>query len=72
VRAEVKSAREVRGGHLKLDLSLGRGQRLAGFGPSLGDRADTLAHSATLLGTLRRDTWRGGDAAEIKVERILS
>jgi single-stranded-DNA-specific exonuclease len=72
VHAGITSAREVRGGHLKLDLTLAQGQRLAGFGPSLGDRANTVADSAVLVGTLRRDTWRGGDAAEIKVERILS
>ena len=72
VQAGVASAREVRGGHLKLDLTLAQGQRLAGFAPSLGDRAGTLTGSAVLVGTLHRDTWRGGDAAEIKVERILS
>jgi single-stranded-DNA-specific exonuclease len=72
VQAGVTSAREVRGGHLKLDLTLARGQRLAGFAPSLGDHAGALTGSTVLVGTLHRDTWRGGDAAEIKVERILS
>jgi single-stranded-DNA-specific exonuclease len=71
VDAEVRSAREVRGGHLKLDLALPSGQRLGGFGLSLGAEAVTLSGRVTLTGTLRRDTWRGGDAVELRVAQIV-
>ena len=37
--ARVLFAREVRGGHLKLELELEGGQRLAGFGPALGEKS---------------------------------
>ena len=71
VEARVEEAREVRGGHLKLELSLPNGRRLRGFGVGMGELAPTLSGAVTLLGELRRDSYMGGNAVEIKVERIL-
>jgi single-stranded-DNA-specific exonuclease len=72
VVGELVAARTVRGGHLKLELALAHGQRLAAFGPGLGARADGLAGRLAIVGTLRRDLWRGGDAAELRISRILA
>jgi single-stranded-DNA-specific exonuclease len=71
LKARVVSAREVTGGHLKLELELGRGQRLGAFGPLLGHRAAELGGEITVTGKLRRDGYRGGNAVELKLERLL-
>jgi single-stranded-DNA-specific exonuclease len=71
VEGDVVSAREVRGGHLKLELELRRGRRLAAFGIELGDQATGLDGRVTLVGSLRPDRWRGGDAVEVRLDRIL-
>ncbi len=71
VDAHVTAAREVTGGHLKLDLELPGKRRLSGFGVSLGERASGLSGRVTLSGRLRADRYRGGGAVELFVERIL-
>jgi single-stranded-DNA-specific exonuclease len=68
---EIRSAREVKGGHLKLDLQLASGRRVGGFGPGLGTSANEYNGSATVIGQLRPDTYRGGDAVELLVTRII-
>lgn len=70
VDGRVLAARAVKGGHLKLELDLGGGQRLAGFAVGLADRAESLTGVVRVTGTLRRDRWRGGDAVEIGVESL--
>jgi len=60
----------VRGGHLKLDLRLADGSRLSGFGPALGAAAAGLRGAVSIVGTLRRDRWRGGGAPELGIERV--
>jgi single-stranded-DNA-specific exonuclease len=70
VRAEVVSSREVRGGHLKLELSLAGGQRMGAFGVRMGDRAESLTGQVLVVGRLRRDTWRGAGAVEIRADEI--
>lgn len=67
----LREAREVRGGHLQLDLEgSGRGGRLRGFAFDLGSRAKDLPDVVDVVGHLRWDTYRGGGAVEIRVERI--
>jgi single-stranded-DNA-specific exonuclease len=70
--ARVVSAREVRGGHLRLELALGgsRNAPLSAFGFELGSFARTLGARAHVFGRLRRDTYRGGGAIELRVESI--
>jgi single-stranded-DNA-specific exonuclease len=70
VCGELTSAREVRGGHLKLELELEGGRRIAAFGPGLGARASDLGPRPLVVGRLRRDRWRGGDAVEIKIDQL--
>lgn len=70
VEADVVSAREVRGGHLKLELTLPGGRRMGAFGVRMGDRAEGLHGQVLIVGSLRRDTWRGGDAVEMRVDEL--
>lgn len=66
----VVSAREVTGGHLKLELALDGGQRLGAFGIGMGARAATLVGDVAVSGKLRPDRYRGGNALELKLEKI--
>jgi single-stranded-DNA-specific exonuclease len=65
IAATVLRAREVTGGHLKLELELTGGERLGAFGPGLGARAAALSGRVVVRGRLRRDRYRGGDATEL-------
>jgi single-stranded-DNA-specific exonuclease len=67
------SARNLKG-HLKVEVAWGRRATMGGFAFELGAQAESLASGARvdILGRLRRDAWRGGDAVELKIERIAS
>lgn len=68
--AEIASARNLKG-HLKLDLRAGRAS-LTAFAFELGERAAELASGRVdVVGRLRRDAYRGGDAVELKIDRIV-
>jgi single-stranded-DNA-specific exonuclease len=69
LEAEVLVAREVSGGHLKLELAVGAA-RLGAFGVGMGARAAELGKNVVVSGRLRRDTFRGGDAVELKIARL--
>ena len=69
--ATVLSARQVQGGHLKLELELEEGTRIGAFGIAMGDRASALTGKIAVLGKLRPDRYRGGNAIELKLEKIL-
>lgn len=68
IDARVLSAREVRGGHLKLELELAPGRRIAGFAPGYSGEAPAAGSATTVYGSLRADTYRGGDAVEIRID----
>jgi single-stranded-DNA-specific exonuclease len=53
-------------GHLKLALRMGD-RRLTAFGWEMGDRADDIGPRVDLFGSLRPDSWRGGDAIELRI-----
>jgi single-stranded-DNA-specific exonuclease len=63
-RAQVVRSQEVRGGHLQVQLALGSGSVLYGFGPRMGQLARVLRSGMRVdaTGTLRRDGFRGGEA----------
>jgi single-stranded-DNA-specific exonuclease len=63
-------AREVRGGHLKLEVELGSGERVSAFGAGMGERTFEPGANVALAGSLVRDRFRGGDAAEIRLTRV--
>ena len=71
LEARVLSARQVTGGHLKLELELEGGTRLGAFGFSMGERASGLSGKVSVVGKLRPDRYRGGSAIELKLEKIL-
>ena len=71
LEATVLSARQVSGGHLKLELELTSGTRLSAFGLSMGERASGLAGKVVVVGKLRPDRYRGGNAIELRLEKIL-
>jgi single-stranded-DNA-specific exonuclease len=64
--ARVLAAREVRGGHLRLWVDVA-GAALSCFGPEMGSLAATLGAQARLVGALRRDTYNGGGAVEMRL-----
>lgn len=72
VEGRVLSAREVKGGHLKLSVDRGGG-RLDGFGIALGHRAAALAAAASvvrLYGDLRLNQFMGNQTVEMWIEAL--
>lgn len=67
--AKVEGVGVVGEGHLKLALRLGE-QRLSAFGWDMAALGSTLGERVDLLGTLRPDSWRGGDAVELRIEGL--
>jgi single-stranded-DNA-specific exonuclease len=65
-RARVLGAREVRGGHLRMWLDVG-GTALSCFGAEMAHRLPALGSHARVVGALRRDTWTGGGAIEMRL-----
>jgi single-stranded-DNA-specific exonuclease len=64
---KVESSSVVGEGHLKLELLAG-GQRVSAFGLQMGPRLPRPGRSITALGTLRPDTWLGGDRLELRLQ----
>jgi len=70
VRAKVERIRAVgEGRHHKLDLDA-YGTRLSGFAPAGVDVAAARDGQAALIGLLRPDGWRGGEAVELEIESV--
>jgi single-stranded-DNA-specific exonuclease len=63
--------RELRGGHLRFDLAV-LGRKVSCFGIGMGARAASLGGNLVVIGELRRDTYRGGEAVEILLDRVLA
>ncbi|MCB9593594.1 MAG: single-stranded-DNA-specific exonuclease RecJ [Sandaracinaceae bacterium] len=68
--AEILETKIVGQGHLKLSLRAG-GRVLTAFGWEMGDLAAELGSTVDVHGSLRPDTWRGGDAIELRIGGIL-
>ncbi len=68
----VLRAQAVKGGHLQVKMQTPAGEPLHGFGLSMGERAAEISAlaRANVLGRLRRDTWRGGNAVAMRVEAV--
>lgn len=71
VRGSVRRAREVSGGHLKLELSLPRGQRLDCFGVGFGAMAASLPGTVEVVGDLRYNSFPHGEPVELFAEGVL-
>ncbi len=68
-RVEKASAVGAGDAHLKLRLRVGP-ERLWAFGYELGSRAASLPDVVDVLGHVRLDTWRGGQAVELRVMEL--
>jgi len=62
----VLGVREMRGGHLRLWIDVD-GTRLSCFGAEMGPLAARIGPYASVVGALRRDTWTGGGAVEMRL-----
>jgi single-stranded-DNA-specific exonuclease len=71
VVGKLTQAREVRGGHLRLEMTLDGGHRVTGFAPGLGALASTLSPSVLLVGSLRISSYGGRERAEILVSSVV-
>ncbi|MCA9642816.1 MAG: single-stranded-DNA-specific exonuclease RecJ, partial [Myxococcales bacterium] len=70
IEAKLVSAREVTGGHLKLELQLPSGRRIGAFGVEQGAQATQLGEQVVAVGRLKRDTYRGGEAVELRLDQV--
>jgi single-stranded-DNA-specific exonuclease len=66
----VASVREVKNGHLKLELMLDSRRRLGCFAPRRGELAASLDGRVRVVGDLRHNGFGGVDAAELFVEDL--
>lgn len=71
VIGRVTTARELRGGHLRLELQRENGDIIGGFGPRLGSRAETVPSPALAVGTMRVSTFAGRERAELLVTDVV-
>lgn len=72
VYGRLVSAREVRGGHLQVELRTSRGQSIRAFGLGLGSRADSLPSELGIIGTLRVTCFKSVERAELRIEQLLA
>ena len=71
-RGKVIKAREVRGGHLQLEIQTSKGEKLRAFGFGLGSKADGLANQLGIVGTLRISRYQSVERAEMRIERLAA
>jgi single-stranded-DNA-specific exonuclease len=70
VEGRVASAREVKNGHLKLELLLEDRRRLDCFAPRRGELAAGLRGQVRVIGDLRHNSFNGSVSAELLVEEV--
>ena len=67
IEADLVRAQVVGDGHLKLTLRV-CGRELSAFGYKLGASAEQLVGRVRVLGSLRPDTYRGGEHIEVRIQ----
>jgi single-stranded-DNA-specific exonuclease len=65
-RARLLGKKELRGGHLRLWIDVA-GAPVSCFGAEMAALASQLGSHVRVVGALRRDTWQGGGAAEMRL-----
>jgi single-stranded-DNA-specific exonuclease len=68
----VAAVREVKNGHLKLEIVLDSRRRLDCFAPRRGELAASLEGRVRVVGDLRHNGFGGVDAAELLVEEVTA
>jgi single-stranded-DNA-specific exonuclease len=68
--AKVEDAQAVGDGHLKLVVRFAGG-RLPCFGWEMAGELERIGREVDVVGALRPDDWRGGEAVEMKISAIL-
>ena len=68
--AKVEDANSVGEGHLKLVLRVGNA-RLGAFGWDMASELSRIGARVSVIGSLRPDTYRGGENVELKIERVI-
>jgi single-stranded-DNA-specific exonuclease len=71
VPGRLAAARELRGGHLRLEVERDGGDVVGGFGPRLGNRVDSLPAALMAVGTLRVSRFGGQQRAELLVRDVV-
>lgn len=66
------TARELKGGHLRVELQRECGDLVGGFGPNLGARAAQLSSPLLAVGSLRISTFGGQRRVELLVSDLAS
>jgi single-stranded-DNA-specific exonuclease len=67
---QVDDVNVVGQGHLKLSVRMGD-RRFTAFGWEMGDLSGEIGARVDLLGSLRPDSWRGGDAIELRIAGLV-
>ena len=70
VRGQLVRAREVRGGHLQLEVETSNGQKVRAFGFGLGANAEMLAGELGIVGSMRVSRYQSAERAEMRIERL--
>lgn len=70
IEATVRSAREVRGSHLKLEVETDARETLEVFGPRLGRHAELLRGRVELTGVLGKKYFRGRAKNELLLDQV--
>ncbi len=73
ITGKVKSCKSVKGGHLKLEVTLPKNKPMGCFAIGRGDLENTLlpGTQVTVTGDLRKNEWRGKVTAEMFVQDII-
>lgn len=69
-QARVEDASSVGDGHLKLMLRVGS-ERLGAFGWDMASELSRIGRDVSVVGTLRPDGYRGGEAVELRLEKVV-
>jgi single-stranded-DNA-specific exonuclease len=64
-------AKELRGGHLRVEVALPTGERVSGFAPGFAGVPGTLGQPLLLVGSLRISSYTGRERAEVLVSSIV-
>lgn len=71
IRGKVEVARELRGGHLRVEVLWDGAARISGFFPGQGSLANRLTGEVLMIGALRATSYLGRERAEVLVSAMV-